>query len=372
MDNLSYTNAYFVSTLSALTDPEDTEKITKLLLGIYVCHLLDYFGKNNEENLRKKIEDFQEKNILFSRVDGLKNLDLLEVEKIISFPNLDIKRITIKNGGSVFTKNGSLSKKSILPQRVMLGPVSAQVGIVQHLKEIPQRVREDSGVWSDTELQKGSNLLPKRALSLFRKKIRDSFEQHKRKHSKYEVRFFWPSSIVPEVCDPHGLIFNEKYYTHKLTKDKYIVTNNKYNIKIRGNELQVKAHIENINSISHFKNKKIINFPIKGKKIEKILQQKMISNSDVLETPGDLLRKLPEFLGSSCIEILKERYVRKMADHTKIEVSLIKIRGKQWKTICIESKRLEKVLALSLLVNQKNAEKLTYDEFLHKYGSSKL
>lgn len=59
-----------------------------------------------------------------------------------------------------------------------------------------------------------------------------------------------------------------------------------------------------------------------------------------------------------------------MEDHTKIEFALINIQEKQWKTICIESKSLQKILALSLLINQENAEKLSYDAFLQQYTLS--
>jgi len=161
------------------------------------------------------------------------------------------------------------------------------------------------------------------------------------------------------------LIFNQEDYTYKLTTDKYIVGTNKNTIKIRGDELQVKECIEDINSIAHFKKKKIIKFPLKKKTLEKILQKKLGAYSGTLETPQDLLRKLPEFVGTSCIEVIKERYVCKLPNHTKIEIALIKTQGKTWKTLCIESKSLENVLALSLLVNQKNAENLSYDGFLH-------
>jgi hypothetical protein len=188
------------------------------------------------------------------------------------------------------------------------------------------------------------------------------------KASKYEARFFWPSHIYPEVYDFSGLIFNKKNYTNKLTKDKYIVADNNLNIKIRKNDLHVKAQVHQIGNIYQFKKKKKISFPLKGKKINSLLNQKISLDSDMLETPEDLIMKLSNFPGISCIEVIKERYVRAMEDHTKIEFSLIKIQEKQWKTICIESKNIQKVLALSFLINQEKAEKLSYSEFLRKYG----
>lgn len=323
MDHLSYTEAYFVSRLSALTDPEDIAKITTFLWDIF----LRQFEKSNGEFLLKKMEKFQEKNTLFSMVDRLKNLGFIQVEKIISFPNLVIHKIEIKNQEKFFIK-ASPKDNFTLDYFGAIAP------------------HNDAGV--------------------------ASFETPKKKHSKYEIRFFWPFPTDPEVCDLQGLIFNEKYYSHKATKDKYILARNKFNIKIRENELQVKEFIESIGSISHFKKKKVFKFPIKGKELKKIIQQKMISDDVVFETPEDLLMKLSQVPVTACVEVLKERYVRKMADHTKIEIALIKTQKKAWKTICIESKSLEKVLALSLLINQKHAEKLSYDAFFLKHALSPI
>lgn len=202
----------------------------------------------------------------------------------------------------------------------------------------------------------------------FKKKILSFFKKNKKKKSKYEIRFFWPSNINPEIYDLGGFFFNKEYYTHHISEDKYIITNYKNNIKTRGNELQIKSCVKTVNNISEFKKKKRINFPLKGKKINALLEQNIFSDSTVFETTEDLLNTLSNLPTISCIDVIKERYVRKMEDHTKIELSLIKIQGKEWKTICIESKHLEKVQSLSLLIKQENAEILSYDEFLRKYG----
>lgn len=323
MDHLSYTEACFVSRLSALTDPEDIEKITTFLWDIF----LTQFEKSNGEFLLKKMEEFQEKNTLFPMVDRLKNLGFIEVRKKISFPNFVIHNIERKNQEKFFIKASA-------KDNFVLDCCDAKAS------------RNDAGM--------------------------ASFEAHKKKHSKYEIRLFWPSPMNPKVCDLHDLIFNEKYYSHKSTKDKYIIERNKFNIKVRDNELQVKEFIESIGSITHFKKKKVFKFPIKGKELEKIIQQKMISDDVVFETPEEFLMKLSHSPVTVCVEVLKERYVRKMADHTKIEIALIKTQKKAWQTICIESKSLEKVLALSLLINQKHAEKLSYDEFFQKHVLSPI
>jgi len=128
MNNLSYTEAYFLATLGTLTDPEDREPLINLLLGVYTCHLLGPFETTKGENLLKEIQKIQNNNVFFLLIDRLKDLGFIEVEKITSFPNVAINRITIENG-----------KK----------------GLVE-------------------------NPLPKKVLSLFRKKIRSSFESHKK------------------------------------------------------------------------------------------------------------------------------------------------------------------------------------------------
>lgn len=187
--------------------------------------------------------------------------------------------------------------------------------------------------------------------------------------SKYEIRFFWPSSRGPELEDLQKLIFNDKDYDeHKITKDIYIVSSNKYNIKIRENELHVKEFVENINSISHFKQKKRLEFPLKRKKLEKILGVNLFPDALLCNTPEELIEKLSTCSHVRCVEIVKERFLHKFPKRAKIEIARITLRGKKFTTLCIESKSLETLLALSRLVPQESAEVLNYNEFLQKYG----
>ncbi|MBA3812899.1 MAG: hypothetical protein H0X26_00160 [Alphaproteobacteria bacterium] len=194
------------------------------------------------------------------------------------------------------------------------------------------------------------------------------FTINQEKPSKYEIRFFWPSHFSPEVYDVYGLMFDKRDYKHDVTHDKYIVNNNNINIKVRENELHIKKYIQQIGNVYQFKKKKKIGFPLKGKKLSDLLSPTVTFDSDILETSEDLVKKFSHLPTAILVDVFKERYIRKMEDHTKIEFSLIELRGKQWKTICIESKNIQKVLALSLLVNPKNAERLSYNEFLCKYA----
>lgn len=208
----------------------------------------------------------------------------------------------------------------------------------------------------------------KNTVDVFIKKMLSSFNFDKKKHAKYEVRFFWPSEFYPEVYDLEGLMFNKEFYSYKVINDKYILYE-MLNIKTRDNEIQFKRCIKEVDFIYQFKKKKKLSFPVKGAKLKKFLNQEMISESDVFQTPEDLITQLSAFLDISCVDIMKKRYVRKIENHTKIEFAHIKIQEKEWKTICIESKHLENVLALSLLINQENAEKMSYGAFLQKYGT---
>jgi hypothetical protein len=193
-------------------------------------------------------------------------------------------------------------------------------------------------------------------------------EFHKEKHAKYEARIFWPSSAQSEVYDLYGFFFNKKYYTHEITEDKYLISENNINIKIRKNEIHIKPYIKQVGNISQFSKKKKIRFPVRGKKISSLFHHEINLDSQIFQTPDDLMKALVKVPEITFVDVHKERYVRKMPGHITIEFSLIQIQGKQWKTICIESKNVRDVLALSLLIHQENAEKLSYNEFLRKYG----
>ena len=186
--------------------------------------------------------------------------------------------------------------------------------------------------------------------------------------SKYEIRFFWPSSRGLERDDVYHRFFRQCEEEHKVEKDIYIISGNKYNIKIRENELHVKEFIENIKLISHFKQKKRLEFPLKSKKLEKLLGVNLFPEALLCDTPAELIEKLSTCSQARYVEVVKERCVRKLPEQAKIEIARIKLRGQEFTTLCIESKSLDTVLALSLLVPQRGAECLNYNEFLRKYG----
>lgn len=290
----------------------DRDPLTHLLLIFYICNLISKYEITQEKNLIKKIKSLKKEGGFLLSLEDVIEPKALEIKKLKLFDKFIVNDIEMKH-----FRNDTVTNK---------------------------------------------------IFSFFSKKLLPPFK--KKKHSKYEARFFWPSHLCPKIYDLSGLVFNKKYYTHTFTNDKYIITDQSSNIKMRENELQIKTLAHSKQNISQFTKKKIIPFPVKLKKIEDIFKHP--DKRAVLKTPDDLLMKLSDFPGTFCVDVIKERYIRKFEDRTKIELSLIKVQEREWKTICIESKSLEKVFALSLLIPQENAERLTYDEFLHKYGISPL
>jgi hypothetical protein len=387
MNTLSSTESYVLSILGNLKDNAslDLDNLTSMLLGFYICTILDPVEQIKENDLIDTIENLQKENTLLHVLEKEKNLNLLNIKKETLFDNFILNDVAIED--KLYKR---IYPHTVRPERRLLIPelvegskkpkskderyLSFDFGAA-HLcsgrtaKGDSPPCREELNCRS-VMYENCYNIIIKKALSAFNQKIITAFGIEKKKHSKYEVRFFWPSPAYPEVYELYGLIFNKKDYTHIITTDKYILTKNNINIKIRKDELQIKKCIQTINGISRFKKKKKIPFPIKAKKINDLFKQTVISDSEPIRTPEDLILKLSNIPGISCIDLSKERYVRKMEDHIKIEFALLNIQEKQWKTICIESKSLQKILALSLLINQENAEKLSYDAFLHKYALS--
>lgn len=217
MNTLSSTESYVLSILDTLKDKAalDLDNLTSMLLGFYICTILDPVEQIKENDLIDTIENLQKGNTLLHALEKEKNLNFLNIKKETLFDNFILNNAEIKNT----------------------------------LKDLIV-----------------NNISTKKALSAFNQKIITAFGVKKKKYSRYEVRFFWPSPAHPEVYDLYGLIFNKKDYTPIITTDKYILTKNNINIKIRKDELQIKKCIQTISLISCFKKKKKIPFPIKAKK----------------------------------------------------------------------------------------------------------
>lgn len=190
------------------------------------------------------------------------------------------------------------------------------------------------------------------------------YSSERKGHFKFEVRFFWPVSFVPDVYDINCLVFDPKEYLSDLKKDTYLLIDEKYNIKLRKDEIQFKRLKKKIGHICQFYQKEKLKFPLTSEDINILLKKKFVPEFLIFQTAEDLLLKLSEFFDVRNVNIIKKRNIRKIENIT-IEISLIKIQGQEWKTICIESSKLETLQALALLINQANSLALSYNQFLN-------
>ncbi len=182
----------------------------------------------------------------------------------------------------------------------------------------------------------------RKVVEIFNDALTQFLKKHNHKGTKYELRYFWPQELMPEVIDFGTGLFEAEAYTYKANEDVYWIYDSSVNIKVRGDELHIKECIQNIDHIGQFSKKSKIKLPLKTP----------LFDSESFES----------------ITVRKQRYMRKFEDKTKVELSTIQLKGQEWKTICLESKSFETVLALSLFINPEGAERLTYTDFVHKYG----
>ncbi len=162
----------------------------------------------------------------------------------------------------------------------------------------------------------------------------------KTKNSKYEIRFFWPESVKPEVYDIFGNLFDIKHYKKIIDKDTYFLGTGDINLKIRKKEAYIKRDLHDIPHISH------------------------VMAKEKIKLPRDIQTYTP-------IKVIKEKYVREFGHHMRIEFAVIRLCNCRFKTICFEADTLQALLGLSLLINPEQGEELTYTEFLNKYGRNK-
>lgn len=175
-------------------------------------------------------------------------------------------------------------------------------------------------------------------ISLFKESLIKYLEAINTKKSRFEIRYFYSWDDTPEFYD-FGGVFNPITYVASQQRDGYVVNDSHVNLKKRKNKYQIKEDLDRIGYITKYAKKK---------------------NLD--ELPAEVCP-----LGS--IAVVKERFIRKFQHKTKAEFALIFVGGQEWKTICLESKYIEIVLALSMLIKQGQAERLTYPAFLEKVSS---
>jgi len=315
MNTLSATEDYVLSTLNHLKNNADQQNAANFLLGFYAINLREILENFNQYILTKKLKSLQEEKKFIEIIGKLTSLKFLKIKRKEIFENFIRNNICV-NGDINFLKNSL---------------------------EIAELI------------------------SLLKQKLSSFFEE--KESASYELRIFWPSSVFPEVYDLDGLFFKKKYYIHEVESDKYILTPHaKTNIKLRKKKLHIKTECSSFNNIYRFDKKQKIHFPIKGSTVNNLFSEKITDESILLQTPAELLLHLSHFSKISCIDIIKDRFVRQIGEHTKIELSQITLGKKEWKTICLQSNSFRNILALSLLINTQYGEKLSYAQFLHKYG----
>lgn len=346
MTNFSYCEAYAISFINEIKKDTNPNNIIQLLLGFYVCEFLDKSkGWQDSSVAQLSIETYfrnsqniwNKKNVFLSALENLKKLNLFEVKykKMCDFFYLNIiaNRKAEKQLNSLYFK---ALNKFILHS------------IMNYIK-------------------KDNKKILKIIIKIFNKKLFAFFKAYSIKKTKYELRFFWRSTLYPKIYDGGGELFNQEYYKHHFNTDEYLVINKDANIKIREHELQIKNCLHDTYNISHFTKKHSLTFPLNAEELKKLLDKENLSLLNLLKLPEGPLNHLPQG-PHTYVRVHKNRYTRKLKKHLKIEFSLIKIQDTQWKTMCIESSKIQNVLALSFLIDQANAEILTYEEFLYKHG----
>jgi len=369
MINLTFSEAYTLSFIDIPRKNIKTSSLSHILLGLYVCDFLDFLetraglsSKKKKGNLQDWINEYflnprniwDRENILISILERLNQLKLLKIKKekifnhfslihciyAFNFKNWiatpptearnDISGSSLRESAASEAIQLSLMKSIIKKKsRSNLFPLDNFNEFILHSIESYKAVDENG------ELRE--------IIELFNKKLFSLFKEYKK--SKYELRFFWPNSIIPEVYKCFEDLFNVKNYSKEYNKDKYILKNNKLILKFRNHKFSFKKKLNSLFNITQFTKK--IKIPFKKTLFESIFEKTIVN-------------------------VIKERYINKIAPHSKIEFSIIKIKKNEWKTICIESNKIETVLALSFLVNQEHAEKLTYSEFLNEHSKVRL
>jgi len=310
MPQLTYKEAYGLSMINMKPLEGDIKKISQVLLGVYVCQFLDFFeekGDKEGKTLKEVIDEYFQ-----SPEDVWANETLLYPV----FKRLKKKNILKSKEKKIFKQFNCIKFK----------PKSGNS--LKFQKDIDKFIQEALHPCKSFEKSQ-------KVISSFSKKLLEVLKKFNDRNSKFELRFFWKNDTLPQVYDLFDL-FEEKAYVREKNKDKYLKNDKKSVSKIRKHHLEVKEFTHEFHNIEQFKEKKKI------------------------KTDGP---------SSDIIEVIKERYIRKIEPHAKIEFAKIWVKDEPWKTICIESKKLEIVLALSLLIDQSGSEQLTYSEFLNKFYS---
>jgi len=314
MFDFSYKEAYVFSFISRVKKGIEIETLSTLLLGLYVCDFLD----RHETTLNKENETFHDLineyfceprnvwdqgNLLLSVLRKLRNMKILEVKEREVFEGFSLVHFMTKE---------SYKKSS---------PTENLNNFIIH------SIKKYKVIDNEKNLKK--------CVELFNEKLFSLFHTYDTGQTKHELRFFWPGRMIPKVYQCVGSLFDQKNYNESYERDKYILKDDHSILKLRKNQLQIKNYLGVFHHIGDFTKKR-------------------------------RLQSAKDTDYHTYVEVLKKRFITKIGPQSKIEFSLIKAQKKSWKTICIESNKIETVLALSFLINEEHAEISTYPEFLNK------
>ncbi len=324
MTHFTYKETYVLSLVGNLKKETDINRISHALLGLYVCDFLDQVeasessGAYQEENYLKALDNYFQKptevwaneTLLHSIFKRLEALEVLYHKQRRIFGHFDL-----------------------------ISFMGVKYKITLH-KDIDEFILEALKIHKP--IKNEETIL--KIIRMFNKRLFSLLQSYDDQQSTFEIRFFWSESVNPDVYECSETLFYEKDYKKEKNEDRYVIIKDDESIlKVRKGNLKIKTFIHDFYNIDHFIKKKPATYSI-------------VDNN---------------FDRSQFIDVCKERYINKLGFHSKIEFSIIKVNKKTWKTICIESKKLEIVLALSFLINQNNSERLTYSEFLNKFYLAK-
>jgi len=312
MEKLSHKEAYVLDLLRSSEKTQNITEFSQMLLGLYAHAFLDDLEK----------------------IPGV-SLDST-LDTIVNVMNeffIDPHALWSKGDSLVLTLNSLCESKLIRIKKEELFDAFSLLRYEEIKGEIQPALSDE------TQREKCLQII-----NLFNETLAKFLKKYENQHSKYEVRYFWRQNEVPEVFDFTKGLLEPSTFRYKVNEDTYWTNEPDMNIKIRSDELHVKECLQVINNIGQFSKKRKISLP--------------------LQTP------FFESYTAQSIAVKKARYTRKFGNKTKAEFSNIKINNEEWKTICLESNSFQTALGLSLLVSPNHAERLTYAEFLLKYGKA--
>lgn len=194
----------------------------------------------------------------------------------------------------------------------------------------------------------------------FNTPFEDRFEDQMKQEAKYEYRLFWPFDTSPCFIDIVEDLFKLRSFSYKESEDFYILGDPSALIKIRPKSVHIKRVKEKQGDIDVFSAKEKMPYPVNPIFFSHLTS---VFPPYSLSSQKDVVTFMQDYAPEKVVAVEKCRYEKKLDDTTKIEISNICIRGQRWKTICIESKIINRVKILKNLVKTEKSLRLNYNDF---------